>query len=314
MVARGPNSSGSGTAGRSVGDVGGGVSESGPRARTRSPSVAVASGSGLGRGGRSEQQPGPSASRSRATGTRSEDASPARSAVRSEGELSGSESGEDSGHLSAVDGGAAARGPSPRQPDGEPCLVWIFGHSYVSWGARRAEVRPTGRQLGIPTQDAKVRWIGFPGMMWGRVLPEVLKFTRLDRAPDILLLHVGGNDMGSRSMHQLIRDIKCDFLRLRSLFPGMVIIWSEMVGRSNWRWAWSVDKVNKARVKVNKEVGRFVVRNGGLVVRHRELEEETWRFLRSDGVHLNPIGIDLWALGLEEGVRRALSVWRCTHG
>lgn len=32
--------------------------------------------------------------------------------------------------------------------DAEACLVWILGHSYVYWAARRAEVRPEGRQLG----------------------------------------------------------------------------------------------------------------------------------------------------------------------
>ena len=66
----------------------------------------------------------------------------------------------------------------------------------MSWGARRAEVRPNGRQLRIPPEEAKVRWIGFPGMVWGRVMPEFLEFTRLDKYPDVLVLHVGGNDMG----------------------------------------------------------------------------------------------------------------------
>lgn len=43
-------------------------------------------------------------------------------------------------------------------------LVWILGHSYVFWGAKRADVRPNGRQLRIPRQEALVRWIGVPGM------------------------------------------------------------------------------------------------------------------------------------------------------
>lgn len=30
------------------------------------------------------------------------------------------------------------------------CLVWILGHSYVFWGAKRAAVRLAGRQLGFP--------------------------------------------------------------------------------------------------------------------------------------------------------------------
>ncbi|KAM4012709.1 uncharacterized protein ACNLHF_004581, partial [Anomaloglossus baeobatrachus] len=55
---------------------------------------------------------------------------------------------------------------------------WILGHSYVYWGARRADARWNGRQL--------------------------------DRPPDILVLHAGGNDLGGRPFRILIKDIKHD--------------------------------------------------------------------------------------------------------
>lgn len=76
------------------------------------------------------------------------------------------------------------------------CLVWILGHSYVFWGAKRAAVRMEGRQLGFPQNAPSVRWIGVPGMPWSRVLPEVNHYARFDRPPDILLLHVGVHDLG----------------------------------------------------------------------------------------------------------------------
>lgn len=193
-------------------------------------------------------------------------------------------------------------------------LVWILGHSYVFWGAKRADMRPKGRQLGIPREDACVRWVGRPGMQWARVLPEIQHFARLDRPPDVLVLHVGGNDLGGRPSRELMKDVKIDFLRLRTSFPEMVIVWSDIVARTNWRLARSVDRLNKTRIKVNKRVGQFVIRNGGLVVRHRELEKDVGLYLRRDGVHLSEVGIDLWSMGLEEGIRRALRVWRSSQG
>lgn len=42
-------------------------------------------------------------------------------------------------------------------------LVWIMGHSYVFWGARQADVRPDGRQLGISRREACIRWLGYTG-------------------------------------------------------------------------------------------------------------------------------------------------------
>lgn len=43
-----------------------------------------------------------------------------------------------------------------------------------------------------------------------------------------------------------------------------------------WRLTRLVEKVNKARIRMNKKVDRFVTRNGGLVIRHLELKVDTF--------------------------------------
>lgn len=65
--------------------------------------------------------------------------------------------------------------------DGRQGLVWILGHSYVFLGAKRGDIRPEGRQLGISRRKACIRWLGVPGMLWSRVVPEVHKFALWDR-------------------------------------------------------------------------------------------------------------------------------------
>lgn len=126
-------------------------------------------------------------------------------------------------------------------------------------------------------------------MLWHRVL----FFARFDCFPDVLLLHVGGNDMDSWP-RELIRDIKSDLLFLWSMCPDILVVWSDMVARRVWRGARSVERVNWAQGWVNKEVGRFVKRNGGLVVRHRDLKVPSADLLADDGVHLYKIGIDVF--------------------
>ncbi|KAM4045382.1 uncharacterized protein ACNLHF_009210 [Anomaloglossus baeobatrachus] len=187
-----------------------------------------------------------------------------------------------------------------------PPPVWILGHSYVYWGARRADARRNGRQLGFARDVALVRWLGVRGLGWSRVLQEVHKHARLDRPPEVLVLHVGGNDLGERPFRILIKDIKHDLLRLWMSFPGITLVWSEMVARRSWRKARSVDRLNKARAKVNRAISKFVSRNGGVCIRHVELERTEEEFWLADGVHLNAVGIDLWALGLQGGIERAL--------
>ncbi|XP_044155431.1 uncharacterized protein LOC122942002 [Bufo gargarizans] len=204
-------------------------------------------------------------------------------------------------------GSAAAGGTAPVVPGlRTAALVWILGHSYVFWGAIRADVRPSGRQLGFSSELATVRWLGVRGMLWGGVLREVHRFVRLDRPPDVLVLHVGGNDLGRRPFRELIRDVKFDLLRIWALFPGLITVWSDIVPRKAWRGARSVESLNKARVKVNRAVGRFMAKSGGVVVRHEVLEKGVGEFWRADGVHLNAVGTDLWALGLQSGVEVAL--------
>ncbi|XP_075715673.1 uncharacterized protein LOC142750560 [Rhinoderma darwinii] len=184
--------------------------------------------------------------------------------------------------------GPADGNTAPVQPVSEspPCLVWLMGHSYVHWGALRADVRPNGRQLRIPRQDAVVHWLGFRGMSWSRVLAEFQTYARLDRVPEVLVLHVGGNDLGVRPFRELVRDTKHDMLCLWVSYPKLVIVWSDIVPRKHWRLARSVERVNKARIKVNRAVSRFVAKNGGICVRHRDLESGVGNFWRSDGVHL----------------------------
>lgn len=111
------------------------------------------------------------------------------------------------------------------------------------------------------------------------VLPEVHHYARLDRPPDILFMHVRGNDLRLRVTWQLILDIKLDFLCLRSFFSDTILAWSDIVGRSDWCLARSVDKLNNARIKGNKEVAIFFVRNGCPAVRLLELEGDNWIYL-----------------------------------
>lgn len=73
-----------------------------------------------------------------------------------------------------------------------------------------------------------VWWIGVLAMLLLLVLPEVYHYARLDRPPDVLLLHVEGNNLGLHSMRKFIRNIKFDFLCLRSFFPDTILIWSDI--------------------------------------------------------------------------------------
>lgn len=92
--------------------------------------------------------------------------------------------------------------------------MWILGHPYVFWGALRAAVHPVGGKLGYAREEVLVKWLGERGTLWNGVLPEFHSFSRLDRAPEVLVLHVGGggggDDLGVNPLRELISEMKFD--------------------------------------------------------------------------------------------------------
>ncbi|CAJ0927872.1 unnamed protein product [Ranitomeya imitator] len=174
-------------------------------------------------------------------------------------------------------------------------------------GARSGQTSDRMEDSSIFSRDVAVlRWLGFRGLGWNRVMQEVHNGVRFDRPPDILVLHVGGNDLGVHPCRELIRDIKLDLLRLWASFREMSIAWSVFVPWKSWRHARSVDTVNKARIKVNWAVSGFVVRNGGLAVRHFEVERGSDEFLLGDGVHLNAVG----SIQIEGSKDKKQQIWK----
>lgn len=143
------------------------------------------------------------------------------------------------------------------------------------------------------------------------LLSHIHYYADIDRVPDILVLHAGGYDLWSKTTRYILRDIKLDCLRLSDSYPGIIIVLSDIVARRVWHQAHSPQGINKAQAKLNRAVGRFIARNGGIVVRHRDLEMVDHGLLRADGIHLNSIGLDIWMLSLHEGIK--LVLWRVQH-
>ncbi|XP_069842115.1 uncharacterized protein [Dendropsophus ebraccatus] len=204
--------------------------------------------------------------------------------------------------------------PVGLSPPDHPCLVWILGNSFVSSAMERVSLQPDGRQLGFQRTQVTIRWLGTRGLTWKCVRPTAARYSLLDRSPDVLVVHAGGDDLGSIGIRHLIKDIKFDMLRLQTLFPGSIVIWSEIVNRHTWSQAITQKGIQQARIKVNKGVSKFLTKNGVLVVRHRGLEDGSPHLFKGDGIQLNPAGNDIWCINIQEGIDKALQIWQSLHG
>lgn len=178
------------------------------------------------------------------------------------------------------------------------------------WSVSSLDLHPFLCLLGwivsrSPFSRPAIEFFKCPGLVvgdsWPQMvpfLPELQFYVGFDRAPDVLVIHAGGNYLSVRTTREILRDIKLDCLHLWTSYPGIVLVRSDIVARRVWRQARSLNGLNKTQAKLNKTVGRFVTRTGGIVVRHRELEAVDDSLLRPDGVHLNAIGLDIWILSL----------------
>nr|XP_033809146.1 uncharacterized protein LOC117364245 [Geotrypetes seraphini] len=87
---------------------------------------------------------------------------------------------------------------------GRSSSVWIIGHSFVHWAGERSLLRPGGRHL------VRVSWWGQRGMRWYQLLPFLSHLRDSPRRPDVLIIHLWGNDVDSLSARQLVNVIKDD--------------------------------------------------------------------------------------------------------
>ncbi|KAE8281761.1 hypothetical protein D5F01_LYC19144 [Larimichthys crocea] len=119
-----------------------------------------------------------------------------------------------------------------RCANGKNIRVWIMGDSYVRRGAQRA-AETTGRNLDL--NDVSICWFGWGGLRWRRLIPFFQSCLRGRAAPDVLLIHCGGNDLGETTSVELVTRMKEDLHQLHHWHPHMMIMFSSLCQRCQWR-------------------------------------------------------------------------------
>ncbi|XP_053161280.1 uncharacterized protein LOC128349267 [Hemicordylus capensis] len=143
-------------------------------------------------------------------------------------------------------------GPGPARRAAR-ARVLILGHSIVFWAHKTARVAQPGTQLGLG-QWADISWIGRRGMVIAQFLPMLQEFLAANPPPDILVLHLGENDLGSKSGLSIFHSLRKDILLVLEWCPGILILWSAMLQRRVWRGARDPYRVERARRKVNAQM------------------------------------------------------------
>ncbi|KAL2096822.1 hypothetical protein ACEWY4_006029 [Coilia grayii] len=179
--------------------------------------------------------------------------------------------------------------------------VWIVGDSYIRRAFRRSKVS-VGKNLGL---TADITWFGVGGLRWGSFVCLLNSLLRSRPAPNVLVMHVGGNDLGQLKGVELVRQMKGYLLQVHERYPTVKLVFSCINMRRVWRYG-PPSKVNNARVFVSNVMSTFVGTLGGVEIRHPEIKHDSAGMFLEDGVHLTDSGHDIFITNLQGGIRRAL--------
>ena len=101
-------------------------------------------------------------------------------------------------------------------------MIQLVGHSFIFWSAKYAGSSAWGRDLGLGP-FLKLSWIGQSGMC-RRDFTELLSVASFSTAPDVLLTHVGGNDVAKQSGKSLVLEILRDLRSWKTKYLSSRIV------------------------------------------------------------------------------------------
>jgi len=182
-----------------------------------------------------------------------------------------------------------------------PPRVWIVGSSII----RRLHAYICEQLLDESLDlHCEISWDGRGGRLWEQLIPALRSLWDRAPAPDILIIHLGGNSLcrSGRDRLSFLREIKRDLATCFTMFPSTRLVFSHILPRLNWRGQRGRTGygVEKSRRWINSKVAGFLAGRQMRCIRHRNI---CLSHLCRDGVHLSREGNQLLLGNLREALR-----------
>ncbi|XP_043942143.1 uncharacterized protein LOC122813737 [Protopterus annectens] len=185
-----------------------------------------------------------------------------------------------------------------------PLQVWICGHSYVHWSSKRA-IEIGAQNLWQSESEIMVSWVGKRGLRWEGLLCLLSEKYVCSEEPDIVKLHLGGNDLTTCPLVDLKGEIMNILYKLLTWWPKMHIIWSDIIQRLDWKGARSIKAIEKIRRLHNSFMWGQMELCKGSVIHHTSIKARLPELYCYDSIHLSDSGLDLFICQLRDSVQFA---------
>jgi len=179
--------------------------------------------------------------------------------------------------------------------------IWIIGSSIIKNAFCHARMTASMR-LGL-TGNVDVWWQGYSGMRLLDLIPKIQLLLNIKgNRPNIIIVHVGGNDIGRLPINELMRDYLKTLDALTTMLPGVKIGLSQILPRTAWRFSNNSNAMSKSRRRINSYIKNIILDRNGFFIYH----SITRVHLSSDGVHLTPQGNDSFVRALATKLAQVL--------
>ena len=115
--------------------------------------------------------------------------------------------------------------------------MWIVGSSIIKDAFVSARSRHGGTCLGLSRLNVSIWWQGKRGMVARQIKGQIRLMKKFEVAPQFIILHVAGNDLGCKKVGALRNEIKYIIRWILIELPNTTIIWSQILPRPKWRYS-----------------------------------------------------------------------------
>lgn len=169
-------------------------------------------------------------------------------------------------------------------------FVWILGSSIIRLAAHAALISEGGPDLNL-FETGTVRWIGRGGMRWCHFFQKITELhASCTCVPQILIIHLGGNDLGRLSLYQLNLLITSATKFVQQHWPTTQIALSAILPRRAYEGARRNKAMDGARKAINRHMKKIMTDCNGIFIPHPTFHFRNSELYLEDGVHLSAKG------------------------
>lgn len=127
---------------------------------------------------------------------------------------------------------------------GMQARILICSHSIIFWDSKREASSRSGTRAALGTA-VHIEWLRRWGMRWNQFLPALTNYLNSNPAPDLLIMHLGENDLCTIKGVKLRFSACHDLATIQGWLPDCIIGWSEFLHWRVWRGAHICLKIEK---------------------------------------------------------------------